>query len=613
MPTTSTPSWLTADPALLGELQRRIDAGGPAVPNRLGVSGAALKTALDALAAGARARGPAVSVLEGFMRPCVRAGQDVEARIWRRRLAIAANELSQAVDQVARLVVPAARGESSAGTAWMVANGVLVTAGRAARALAALPRGRTARVHARFANGARARVAEIRHDVPSGLAFLVLERTASTRWPSPVPLSTGTASEAHVAAIGFPLPAPPGREAVSAAAYGAVFGRATIAPGRAEIHEQGLTHDCATLGNSAGALLLDLQDGHAVGVHVEGCRSGTAVGAPAIRDAMGRQQLRASETDALESVEDDEFLEAVKRTAADYKDRTGYDASFLGEPVSLPTPTGPHANDVLYYSGPDGQKTGNLPYTHFSVVMSQSRKLCFYAAVNIDGKQAKKLPRKGKADAWTFDPRIEKTMQCGKTVYKQKKVKRGRKTVTYGLDLGHMVRRLDPVWGRPYKLANDDTFHYTNACPQHKDLNRKVWGKLEKYILEKHVLAKGEDSVPKATVFTGPVLKAGDPLYRGVKLPQEYWKVVVMIHPDTGRLHATAYILSQADMVTGFEFAFGEYEAYQIPLARLERLTNLDFGSLRDFDPMATSRTGSGLESTAEAHARILGPKDLVV
>ena len=86
-----------------------------------------------------------------------------------------------------------------------------------------------------------------------------------------------------------------------------------------------------------------------------------------------------------------------------------------------------------------------------------------------------------------------------------------------------------------------------------------------------------------------------------------------MIHPDTGKLHATAYILSQADMVTGFEFAYGEFETYQIPVARLEKLANLDFGSLRDFDPMAKSAKGEGLESTGDVQARISGPKDLVV
>ena len=34
-------------------------------------------------------------------------------------------------------------------------------------------------------------------------------------------------------------------------------------------------------------------------------------------------------------------------------------------------------------------------------------------------------------------------------------------------DRGHMVRRLDPVWGkeRAAVLANADTHHYTNSCP----------------------------------------------------------------------------------------------------------------------------------------------------
>ncbi|MFF3249309.1 DNA/RNA non-specific endonuclease [Streptomyces sp. NPDC002870] len=36
------------------------------------------------------------------------------------------------------------------------------------------------------------------------------------------------------------------------------------------------------------------------------------------------------------------------------------------------------------------------------------------------------------------------------------------------LDKGHLVRRLDPVWGtgREAETANSDTFHCTNAAPQ---------------------------------------------------------------------------------------------------------------------------------------------------
>ncbi len=42
-------------------------------------------------------------------------------------------------------------------------------------------------------------------------------------------------------------------------------------------------------------------------------------------------------------------------------------------------------------------------------------------------------------------------------------------------DIGHHVRREDPVWGDTAEFAikcNDDTFHSTNACPQHKNFNQ---------------------------------------------------------------------------------------------------------------------------------------------
>ena len=78
-------------------------------------------------------------------------------------------------------------------------------------------------------------------------------------------------------------------------------------------------------------------------------------------------------------------------------------------------------------------------------------------------------------DVWRFDPRIPQTAQLGNDLY------RGN-----NLDRGHQVRRLDPVWGEEDEalLAQEDTFHYTNACPQHKDLNQREWNDLEDYVLD---------------------------------------------------------------------------------------------------------------------------------
>lgn len=95
------------------------------------------------------------------------------------------------------------------------------------------------------------------------------------------------------------------------------------------------------------------------------------------------------------------------------------------------------------------------------------------------------------------------------------------------------------------------------------------------------------------TVFTGPVLDDGDPEYRGVRLPRQYWKVVVMVRGN-GKLSATAYLLSQRSLIQGIEeeFTFGAYRTYQVSVDKIEELTGLDFGSLKNFQPTeATSES----------------------
>jgi endonuclease G len=149
---------------------------------------------------------------------------------------------------------------------------------------------------------------------------------------------------------------------------------------------------------------------------------------------------------------------------------------------------------------------------------------------------------------------------------------------------------LDPAWGaseQEAKLSNDDTFHFTNCAPQHEDFNQNLttWAGLEDYILNN---ADNRDF--RVSVFTGPVFAEDDDEYRGVKLPRQYWKVVVMID-GSNDLSATAYLLSQEHLIRGLElapedFSYGEYETFQVPVTRVEDATVLDFGSLRDHDPL---------------------------
>lgn len=247
-----------------------------------------------------------------------------------------------------------------------------------------------------------------------------------------------------------------------------------------------------------------------------------------------------------------------------YEGSTGYDASFLGNGYDVPLPT--LRSDLQSDVAPLKNGEELLKYTHFSIMMSKSRRLAYYTAVNIDGKQSQELPRPNK---WRFDPRMEEEYQIGNNLYKGSP-----------LNKGHLVRRLDPVWGSNSNEANIDTFHFTNASPQHGKLNQKTWLELENYILNSAITYR-----MMVTVFTGPILRPDDIVYRGVRIPEEFWKVVAIVKTD-GKLSATAYKQSQKHLIGNLEFEYGECKTYQVFITDIEALTGLDFGELREHDPL---------------------------
>lgn len=265
----------------------------------------------------------------------------------------------------------------------------------------------------------------------------------------------------------------------------------------------------------------------------------------------------------------------------DYSTRRGYDASFLeGVAVPLPRISGAAKKDVAVPVRSEGTTGNVLNYHHFSVLLNKARQIAFFAAVNIDGTLHRNLTRNedGKSEKWYDDPRLPEGVCVSPRVYDHR-----------DLDRGHLVRRLDPVWGDKAmrRAANDDTFHWANCSPQHKNLNR---GKAQWLGLEDYVLNNAKNKGLRISVFSGPVFRKNDPTYEGVQLPLEFWKVVVMVRKD-GTPSATAYLLSQKKLideleVTEADFAFGQYKTFQVPVRRIEELTKLNFGKLRNFDPL---------------------------
>jgi endonuclease G len=280
-----------------------------------------------------------------------------------------------------------------------------------------------------------------------------------------------------------------------------------------------------------------------------------------------------------------------KRALASMKERLGYDPNFLGDKVPPPKPGNSHSVLKTHTAG------NLLPYTHFSIMMSKTRRFPIFTAENINGALKIKLKRE---DSWGFDPRIPKNAQVGHKEF-------------YGpepFDKGHMVRRENPGWGdteEEARLGEDDTFVYTNAIPQMPQLNQRTWLSLEDYVLDN---ARTEGF--KVSVFTGPVFRTDDPTYSAVAVPIDFWKAVVAINVDTKELLTSAYLLSQEGLMPEEGFRFGPFKTYQVPVKRIEELADVKFSkSIRDSDVFREDEINE-MVSTAR-YVEITSPDDIIL
>lgn len=273
----------------------------------------------------------------------------------------------------------------------------------------------------------------------------------------------------------------------------------------------------------------------------------------------------------------------------DYSRRKGFDPGFLGgKPVNRVAL--PILGDSLEAVAAPllKPKDGNrfvLNYHNFSVVVHKARRLPIYSAANVSFGDRFEMSRP--SDVWRRDPRILAEHQLENWYYASNK-----------FDRGHMTRREDLEFGSSPRVAlasAADTCHWTNCVPQHAKFNqnREIWQGIERYVLEQSIL-EGEVN---AQIITGPVLDDGNPEYRKVKYPLQFWKVVAALTAQ-GTLFATAYIASQEEVIAQHgievtEVPFGAYKTFQTRISEIERVTGLTFMSgandktrLREADPL---------------------------
>ncbi len=325
----------------------------------------------------------------------------------------------------------------------------------------------------------------------------------------------------------------------------------------------------------------------------------------------------------------DPVAAAMPESAEEFADRCGYRPDFIdGFLVPLPQMTAAQKADaatIVPERRMPGQSATELRYQHFSIVMSGARKLAYFTACNIHGESLIGFSRKTKdfydydaastafreslgraeGDDWVDDPRIDATAQTGESYYKSMPNRlvdaRGHADLDPqpNFDRGHLVRRLDPCWGRRDKalIAERDSFTWTNAAPQTSAFNQgkakgllgetegRLWQGIENYVLRN---AWAADS--KVCVLTGPVFADDDPVYsdktgvQEVQVPLTFWKVLVW--QENGALKSLALLADQTKTLVKKPEGEAFVDAGQLALmenflttvAKVEKLTGFEFG-----------------------------------
>ena len=254
-----------------------------------------------------------------------------------------------------------------------------------------------------------------------------------------------------------------------------------------------------------------------------------------------------------------------------YAERTGFRDDFLGDGARLrvPLPAVAEGDQILRYA-------------NFSIVFCLQRKLARLSAINIDGGRWQRIERR-QPDIWSYDPRLSGDRQVGRNLYD-------------GVRYGHaqLVRRQDACSGRDAELAEQDTFHLTNAMPQDLALGSGPWNALEYHVLDTIRLSRS-----RITVLAGPIFDDADPAECGIHIPQNYFKIAAYID-DNGHLSAAAWLqrLPLAQEARGDRIAAARESLviWQIPISLIAELTALDLGSLFAADTLGRHRSS---EATA--------------
>lgn len=264
----------------------------------------------------------------------------------------------------------------------------------------------------------------------------------------------------------------------------------------------------------------------------------------------------------------------------------GFNSKFLRPSLSFPKLNKKLLASII------NSKVNGAKYTHFSVIVHENRRLTLMTAVNIKGEAYNALSRAG-SEPWELSEFVDERYQIDNRFY-------GSDESTF--DQGHLVRRIDPWWGKRViaDAAEEDTFTWINCTPQHRKLNRDsgIWYQLEQHFLEQGV----KNKIGDISVFTGSVIDNNDAFfkkqYRGteVHIPLINWNTSVWKKED-GKIYAVGFTTCKWEWIKSkvrplsqpaedkirlkddyFEYLkFRDHKTYKVAIQLIEKSSGVSF------------------------------------
>jgi endonuclease G len=101
------------------------------------------------------------------------------------------------------------------------------------------------------------------------------------------------------------------------------------------------------------------------------------------------------------------------------------------------------------------------------------------------------------------------------------------------------------------------------------------------------------------SVIGGPIFSDTDPVYRGVRVPKRFWKVIYYREAGDESVKAKGYVLTQDDLLNRIEaLELPEFAVYEVPIPRIADMTGLGLSPASA--PEAIGRRGRRRETLVE-------------